>query len=587
MRVAHLSDLHLGARAYPRREGGWNLRERDVASAVQNAFLAVIRLEPRVVILSGDLFDDPDPPSTAFLSLLRGLDTLRQGLPDVVVLAIAGGRDTPAVDVEPGPLAVLDALPGVEAAAGSPRSVHLESLGLHALLVPHRAARASPRPELRPDPSARWNLLVVRGMTADRAGEHDDALVIDPARWDWVAVGGDHAGGVPAPGVRVAGSLERVGVDPWKMQSDDTGFVMVDLEKGTSEFHSLPGRPVVDLAPVLVDPGDPAVGTRRLRELLEGLPGGIDGKLLRVRLQGDVIRADEAIEPGLLRAIRDRAAHVEIRLDAGVPQDPGEEIPRRSAPVGLAWSRHGKEGGTLALDTGIWALTAEAEADRVALATALARLDPSTGAAPAPGSGPPSGAFGFRWVGDPGNAGNAGRPSPRPLQTENAGSKADAGSDADAGSGQAPAPDRAALRAEWVELAGEVEAGSLEWVRDRQAAESRLESCRERAHELRARIRQLGEQGPRARCPTCRKPLGEAHPELMATLEDEWEAVVQDGTWWRRRREQLEDKPAGLREMEREVLRLQARLQARGVAGSGEPGAGGGRGSGVEREVNR
>jgi DNA repair exonuclease SbcCD ATPase subunit len=40
----------------------------------------------------------------------------------------------------------------------------------------------------------------------------------------------------------------------------------------------------------------------------------------------------------------------------------------------------------------------------------------------------------------------------------------------------------------------------------------------------------------------------------MAELQEEWESIVQDGKWWRRRWEQLEMKPASLQEIESRAL---------------------------------
>jgi exonuclease SbcC len=111
------------------------------------------------------------------------------------------------------------------------------------------------------------------------------------------------------------------------------------------------------------------------------------------------------------------------------------------------------------------------------------------------------------------------------------------------------------LRADWVEASGDLEAMMLEWVRERQDADSHLQGYRDRARELRARIRVLETVGESSPCPTCGEPIGEHVPRLMETLRDEWEAVVQDGRWWKRRREQLDPKPIDLRQMEEKVLR--------------------------------
>jgi len=107
-----------------------------------------------------------------------------------------------------------------------------------------------------------------------------------------------------------------------------------------------------------------------------------------------------------------------------------------------------------------------------------------------------------------------------------------------------------------------MEAGNLEWARSRQDAESRLQAYRDRAREIRSRIRELEREGEAAGCPTCGRPVGKALPGLLAALKEEWEGVVQDGRWWKRRREQMDEKPKGLRRLEGEALALQARLES-------------------------
>lgn len=117
------------------------------------------------------------------------------------------------------------------------------------------------------------------------------------------------------------------------------------------------------------------------------------------------------------------------------------------------------------------------------------------------------------------------------------------------------------LRADAAEVAGDLEEETMEWLRERQDAETHLQTYRDRARELRDRIRELEESGPDGTCPFCRRSLGDHFEDVMAELRDEWERLVQDGSWWRRRREQLELKPAGVRELEGRSVRLQAAVE--------------------------
>lgn len=617
--LAHLSDLHLGFRAFPARDRGWNLRERDAAASFQTALDGLARVKPRLLLLTGDLFHRPDPPSTAFLTLTRGLRTLQSRVPGVTILAIAGERDTPLAPGDPGPVAVLDVMPGVHAASGAPRAIRLDEGRIHALLVPFAGVRGGALPDLRPDPEAELNLLLIRG----RRTPSPRTLALDPDEWDYVAVGGDHLAWNEGEHIRCPGSLERVGWDPWSEATEEKGFITWDLDRRRAEFVPVPTRVLVDLAPIRVSRDAPGEGTRRLRHLVEGIPGGVAGKLVRIRLRGDIVLPEEGVEGAFLEGLRRKAAHLEVQWGPGsvdgrrpavasltdlhLPAGPGsvqtlppgihlavlpEGVADRGLPEGIlepleaqaaagasgldqeALFRlllHGGEPGTL-LEEGARLLDSASAAEG---GTATSNASASQEDEPQDGEG----------------AAGAGEelapPGGEPPKASTEGSRA--GGDGPRSQGGAahsddgveePAARELRLRREdLVEAEGEVEARTLEWARDRQEAESRLQAYRDQALELRRRLRELDDEG--AVCPTCERTLGEVRSALREKLQDEWEMVVQDGKWWKRRREQLEERPEDLRALEAEALRLRARLErieaTRPLAAFG--GGGGGEGT--------
>jgi DNA repair protein SbcD/Mre11 len=565
MRLVHLSDLHLGFRAFRRVERGWNLRERDVAGAFRHAIQEIGELGPDLILITGDLFDRPDPPSTALLTLFRGMDTLRRRLPRVPILVIAGERDTPGNPADPGPVAVLDALPGIEAAAGAARAVRFRQAGIHALLVPHGAVLRPPFPELRPDPEAKWNLLLIRGEVSGQSG----GVAVDPSEWDYVALGGGHVADNPLPGVWVAGSLERVGWDPWAESTEEKGFLVYDMARREGELHPVPSRPVVDLAPVRTSPTDPEAGTRRLRDVLKGVPGGIQGRILRVRLRGDILSPEEGAAPGLLAAVRGRTAHVEfVLLGDGGTRDPEVERPtRRGEPVPPASDRP----LPFPPSPGLGVVVGGGGRLRRRAADELARHRPPGG-----GSGKEDPLVLLAWAGAPEgperlvregvpllavSGGSSDSPADPPEKAEG---DASTGGGAPSGEEELAALEEelVRLRADAIEAGGEMEAGNLEWARNRQDAESRLMVYRDRARELRGRFRELERDGPDYLCPTCGRAVGKGHEDLLRALQQEWEAVVQDGRWWKRRREQMEEKPEELRRLEGVALQFNARLES-------------------------
>lgn len=314
MIVAHLSDLHLGHRAFDRWDQGVNLRERDLSLAVQRAFEAVAELAPDLVVITGDVFDRPDPPPGALVTLTRGLEALRSTLPDTPVVMVAGARDTPRRSGDAGALAALDAFPNVEAATTIPRSIVYERASLHVQLIPHRAVLRGPQPLIEPNPRTRRNVLVTCGRVARGDGP---GLQVDPSGWDYVALGSRHTHEIVAPRVAYAGSLERVGSAPWREAGEEKGFVTADLASGEIRFHAVAGRPVVALAPTRAPAGDPERLRARFAEVVREVPGGIDRKIVRVRLRGPA-PSDLVALQGLLAEVDRRAVHLSVEVD-----DPG------------------------------------------------------------------------------------------------------------------------------------------------------------------------------------------------------------------------------------------------------------------------
>lgn len=620
MIVAHLSDLHLGFRAYGRVERGADVRERDVATAWERAVQEIVRLAPDVVVVAGDVFDRPDPPAGALVALSRGLELLRASLAETPVLMVAGPRDTPRRPGDPGALAVLDTFPNVEAAAGLPRSILLERLGLHAALVPYRAtAREHPlRPE--PDPRVRWNLLVLHAL--EGAGD-EPGIYVDAADWDYVALGGEHRRRQVAPNVQYPGSLERVALDPWKEAADEKGFLTIDLERGTTTFHPIPGRAVAALAPIRVSPDDPERLRRRVDEVTREVPGGIAGKIVRLRLEGIDPAHLLHLQGAQLHTLRQEALHLAVEVgrephvpaEAWLPADApslvrtaleedlvrgGEEgpvirelvrtlVPDAAStlpvePVGTLEAVDGEVEGvgrvSMPVRRGLTALIGGAGRSRRAVVGLLVRSWEGVG-----------GPIGRLWSGRGtetlegailqateavaevrglgvvtaalARARDMGMPEPQMRGRR----RTDRGAvrvDPELVSAELRSAERElrALRADAAETDGDLEVATMDWHRERQDAETTLQAYRDRARELKARIHQMESAGPGAPCPTCGRTLESHYDQVLAEVREEWEAIVQDGSWWKRRWEQLELKPAHLQELEGRALRLHAALEA-------------------------
>jgi hypothetical protein len=119
-----------------------------------------------------------------------------------------------------------------------------------------------------------------------------------------------------------------------------------------------------------------------------------------------------------------------------------------------------------------------------------------------------------------------------------------------------------ALRADAVEVGGDLEVVNMDWLRERQDAGTHLLAYRDRARELKLRLQQLEEGGAKTECPTCERVLDERFEAVLAVLREEWESVVQDGIWWKRRKDQLDVKPSHVKDIEGRSIRLHATIEA-------------------------
>lgn len=101
----------------------------------------------------------------------------------------------------------------------------------------------------------------------------------------------------------------------------------------------------------------------------------------------------------------------------------------------------------------------------------------------------------------------------------------------------------AALRSALVEAEQKLDSERTAWTRDRQEAETRLESLRTQYAELdqqHTTMKGLGEETP---CPTCGRPLGKSYQSVLDLLTDQLETVKVDGNYYRQRMEQLAKTP--------------------------------------------
>ena len=340
MLLAHLADLHLGYRAYHRLvQGGINARERDVALAFRSALDQVIRLRPDVILIAGDVFHTVRPSNAAIADAFRQFARLKSALPETPLVIIAGNHDSPR-SVETGSiLRLFGEIPGVHVIDQETRTVLFESLDLAVTGVPHTPLATG---ELLPDPDPRsgTNVLMLHGeligpiaesklgFTSEFGGAQIDAENIRSDKWDYIALGHHHVVTEIAHNTWYSGGIERTSANIWK-ERGPKGFLTFETDTSTAQFHEVETREMYDLTafsarverngsssdPLYLDASEIDA---QIRARVEAVPGGIEGKIVRLviyDLPRDLFRE---LDHRRLREWRSAALH--FHLDARRPE---------------------------------------------------------------------------------------------------------------------------------------------------------------------------------------------------------------------------------------------------------------------------
>lgn len=341
MRIAHLADLHLGFRQYHRQtQGGINQREADVGRAFRAAVDGVLAARPDAVIIAGDLFHAVRPSNYSIVFAFQQLQRLREGLPAAPIVIIAGNHDTPRSSETGSILRLYEEL-GVHAAVDEPRRLLFPELDLAVLAVPHAALFVPERPLLRPEGSARHQVLVMHGEVEglfpfDRSSVEYGGALLDPdvlrrEPWSYVALGHYHVQHEVSARIWYSGSLEYVSSNPWGELADEgrhgtrgKGWLLADLARGTVTRQPVPSARTVYDAP-RIDGTDrtPAELDRLIGDRLAEVPGGLADAIVRVVVESTPRHIVRELDHAALRTAKATALH--LQLDFHRPE-PGRAV---------------------------------------------------------------------------------------------------------------------------------------------------------------------------------------------------------------------------------------------------------------------
>lgn len=262
IRIAHLSDTHLGYRALHKSdpETGRNQRSVDVDRAFERTIGDILRRQVDAVIHGGDVFHHSRPTWQSMRHFIRQMRRIEQaGIPTLV---IAGNHDTPRIRTGGSAYSVIElALPETRFITEYIDFHELElfrDLKLHVHAIPH-GALTNADPVMSQVAPGRRNILVCHGMVPGvlAPGIHSEfgeqqlgGGLLDP-EFDYIALGHYHLFTQPAAKAWYSGSTERFG---WGDRDVKPGYAIVTIgapgESVDVEHIDIPARPMIDLQPV-------------------------------------------------------------------------------------------------------------------------------------------------------------------------------------------------------------------------------------------------------------------------------------------------------------------------------------------------
>ncbi len=320
MRVAHISDVHLGYRAYGRtNEFGMNQREADVLKVFRAALRAALQAEPDLIVITGDLFHAVRPPNSSLIAaykFLTELQTQRRGAPLVI---IAGNHETPRIAESGCILALLTHIPGVQVVYDQITQLELPMLDACLLCIPSRGVSELEQRILEPHPNYRWNLMLLHGLlegiTPFALERPIDRRKIVREEWDFIALGDWHMYTQVAPNALYPGATEFTSTNIWDEAGNPKGWLLYDTTTRTHEFHTLRTRPVYDLTPIDAT----ELTADELNGLIESRANSVEsfeGAIVRQRVYNVLPELRSRIDGELLRELKAQALHYQLDLRA-------------------------------------------------------------------------------------------------------------------------------------------------------------------------------------------------------------------------------------------------------------------------------
>lgn len=322
MKIVHLADLHLGYKAYNKMDkSGFNLREKDLIRAFQEALDKISQINPDLIIMAGDIFHKPRPSNTTLLMTIRLLNKFRQNCSSPIIM-ISGNHEA-VKSVEIGSVLNLfeSVIPSVKVVNDFIQEIPIDSLETSIMCVPHGGLSAMEKTSLKPNKDYKYNIMVIHGTyenCPELAGYGNGALIqgndISQAEWDYIAFGHYHTYTKLAENTFYSGAIERTTTNIWQEAKEEKGFILYDFETRKPEFITLKSpRKVIDLKKIQAQDMDAEAINKIIEEEMSKIKD-IDKSIVRMTIENLDSIAIRNLDYKKIREYKKTAVHFRLNL---------------------------------------------------------------------------------------------------------------------------------------------------------------------------------------------------------------------------------------------------------------------------------
>ncbi len=326
MRIAHLSDSHLGFTAYRKLDlAGYNQRGEDLAAAFVKAIDQIIELRPDILLYTGDLFDNPKPLNRFVALAYEQLFRLKAV--HIPVVLVAGNHETPKQKNIGHVFALLDIfeknksesteiIPGGIYAIYKGQYECLKFCDTYFHIVPHCENQQKFAAEYQRVECVKGAVNVglfhagVAGVREFRQGDINEQMLsqefLQEKAFDYCALGHLHRQVEVLPRVWYAGSTERLSLNE---RDQAKGFLEIILPQGTVKSHEITTRPMKSF-----DLNMTGLGPLDVQKMIEKTfqEQQLAGQIVRFSITGISVDTYKALDHVQIRKILNDALHGEV-----------------------------------------------------------------------------------------------------------------------------------------------------------------------------------------------------------------------------------------------------------------------------------